>query len=491
MTRARFMLLLVAALAAICGAFYLSSQRNLQRDSRGAPLFPTLAPELNTVTEVSILKGSATPAVTLHKSGEQWTVAERADYPANVAKLGRLLRALADAKVVEEKTSDPANYPIIGVEDPAKAGATGAEISVLAQDGRHSLIVGKPVGEGTFARRPGDSKSYAVEPAISVEPEPRSWIDTRLLVVVDPERRVQTAIRRRIHAAPDQAQRGRLRVGQDARGTLGAGRQGTGTVGRRVERPERRGCRRRQRHRLQPSRAGDFHIGRWRRGEPGGRPRRRQALDRGAVLEGLGALSKSQGSGLSDRELPVRRHFPPAGSAPGPERDQTSRRSWRIQERRRAAGQIGPPAHGTVISGTSAGFGRRFAALIYDSLLLAALLLVYTGIVVAIRGGAITAAAGGPWWFLYRGGELAIVAAYYVINWLMSGATLGMRAWHLRVVSETGKRLKLLRALWRCVCGFFAWSPAALGVLWLYADPEHLALHDRLSGTRVVHLTGS
>jgi uncharacterized RDD family membrane protein YckC len=144
-----------------------------------------------------------------------------------------------------------------------------------------------------------------------------------------------------------------------------------------------------------------------------------------------------------------------------------------------------------VISGTSAGFGRRFAALIYDSLLLAALLLVYTGIMVAIRGGAITAAGSGPWWFLYRGGELAIVAAYYVINWLMSGATLGMRAWHLRVVSETGKRLRLLRALWRCVCGFFAWSPAALGVLWLYADPEHLALHDRLSGTRVVHLTGS
>jgi len=44
MSRARFTLLLVAALAAICGAFYLSSQRNLQRDSRGASLFPTLAP---------------------------------------------------------------------------------------------------------------------------------------------------------------------------------------------------------------------------------------------------------------------------------------------------------------------------------------------------------------------------------------------------------------------------------------------------------------
>lgn len=144
-----------------------------------------------------------------------------------------------------------------------------------------------------------------------------------------------------------------------------------------------------------------------------------------------------------------------------------------------------------MISGASAGFGRRFAALIYDSLLLAALLLVYTGIMVGIHGGAITEAGGGYWWYLYRGGEAAIVAAYYVVNWMQSGQTLGMRAWHLRAVSESGKPLRFLPALWRCVCGFLAWAPAALGVLWLYADPEHLALHDRLSGTRVVHLARS
>jgi len=36
--------------------------------------------------------------------------------------------------------------------------------------------------------------------------------------------------------------------------------------------------------------------------------------------------------------------------------------------------------------------------------------------------------------------------------------------------------------------GALAWAPAALGVLWLYVDRDHLALHDRLSKTRVVHL---
>ena len=68
---------------------------------------------------------------------------------------------------------------------------------------------------------------------------------------------------------------------------------------------------------------------------------------------------------------------------------------------------------------------------------------------------------------------------------MRSGQTLGMRAWHLRAVSESGKPLARARRAARCVCGALAWAPAALGVLWLYLDPEHLALHDRLSRTRV------
>jgi hypothetical protein len=183
MSRRRFIVLLVGALVAICGALYLSSQRNLPRDTQGASLLPSLAPELNTVTEVSVRKGSATPTVTVHRVGEQWSVAQRGDYPADATKLRRLLLGLSDAKIVEEKTSNPANFSIIGVEDPTQTGASGAEVAVTAQDGKHAVIVGKPVGQGNFARRAGENKSYLVEPAISVEAEPRSWIDSRLIDV--------------------------------------------------------------------------------------------------------------------------------------------------------------------------------------------------------------------------------------------------------------------------------------------------------------------
>src|SRR6202041_712492 len=180
MNRQRFTALMVAALLAISGALYLSTQRNLPRDPHGMALLPTLSSELNSVSALTVRKGAAAP-VTVHKQGEQWTVAERADYPADVPKLRKLLLALSDARIREEKTSNPENYGIIGVEDPAQPGATGAQIELIAQDGKHDVIVGKSAGEGSFVRRAGEKTSYIVEPGISVEAEPRYWIDTHLL----------------------------------------------------------------------------------------------------------------------------------------------------------------------------------------------------------------------------------------------------------------------------------------------------------------------
>lgn len=183
MNRQRFIVLLVAALLVITGALYLSARRNVSREAHDALLLPTLAQQMSTVTALSVRKGGAAPAVTVHQSAGKWTVLERGDYPADVAKLRKLLLALGDAKIVEEKTSNPANFPIIGVEDPGQPGSTGAEITVAAQDGRHAVIIGKPIGDGNFARRGGENRSYIVEPAITFETEPRYWIESRLIDV--------------------------------------------------------------------------------------------------------------------------------------------------------------------------------------------------------------------------------------------------------------------------------------------------------------------
>jgi hypothetical protein len=181
MSRQRFIIIVIAAVLAISGALYLSTQRNLPRDSSGGALLPYLANELDTVTAVELRKGSAAPTLTVHRQGNRWTVAQRGDYPADVSKLRKLLLALSDARIVEEKTSNPASYPIIGVDDPGTVGSTGVEVSFVARDGKHAVIIGKPVGAGNFARRVGEKTSYSVEPAISFEAEPRYWIESKLI----------------------------------------------------------------------------------------------------------------------------------------------------------------------------------------------------------------------------------------------------------------------------------------------------------------------
>ncbi|MGO9036708.1 MAG: DUF4340 domain-containing protein [Steroidobacteraceae bacterium] len=184
MTRRHFSSLLIGALVVILGALYLNSNRNPHApEVQGLALLPALAGELDTVTALTVRRGGAAPVVTVHKVAGQWTVAERDDYPADVAKLRKLLLALGEAKIVEEKTSSPANFSIIGVEDPAQSGATSAQVTVTARDGEHSVIVGKPAGPGYFARRAGQNQSYLVEPPVSLETEPRYWIESRLIDV--------------------------------------------------------------------------------------------------------------------------------------------------------------------------------------------------------------------------------------------------------------------------------------------------------------------
>ncbi len=155
-----------------------------------------------------------------------------------------------------------------------------------------------------------------------------------------------------------------------------------------------------------------------------------------------------------------------------------------------AVDPVPAPAAAARPSGTSARFGRRFAALLYDSLLLVALAVAFTFLALALNhGNALEPASVGAAGCIYiRAGLVAVISAYYLVNWTRSGQTLGMRAWRLRAVSDRGRRLSWKPAALRLVLGWLAWAPAALGVLWLYVDREGLALHDRLSHTRVVRL---
>lgn len=135
------------------------------------------------------------------------------------------------------------------------------------------------------------------------------------------------------------------------------------------------------------------------------------------------------------------------------------------------------------------GLARRLVAMLYDGLLLAALWFVVTALLLAVSGGHL-ADPGRSTWQLYtlRASLLLITFIFFAGFWVHGGQTLGMRAWRLRLVNASGGPVSWNQAVWRFAAAIPCIGLLGIGLLWVLIDRDHYALHDRLSGTRLVVL---
>jgi FlaG/FlaF family flagellin (archaellin) len=181
MTTRRVLLLLAAAVLVIAGGLWLSSQRQSQASTlAGGPVLKDLKPALNDVSEVRISKGDGTLA-TLRKRASDWVVVER-DFPADGGRVRKLLLDLGNLEIVEEKTSEAANYATLGVEDVTSATATGTKIEVVAPPRTFALIVGKPSGtKSVYVRAAGNPQSLLAAPQLTADSDPKRWIERTIL----------------------------------------------------------------------------------------------------------------------------------------------------------------------------------------------------------------------------------------------------------------------------------------------------------------------
>jgi Domain of unknown function (DUF4340) len=190
MTPRRVLTLLIASVLIIVLAVWLSSNRPTSLPTAaGAAVLQGLDPSaVNSVSEIRVAKGDGT-RTTLKKGTSDWRVAER-DYPADSGKVRKLLLDLAALNVIEEKTSAPENYPALGVEDTTSEKATGTRVDAVTTRKTYSLIVGKSSGaKSGFVRVVGAPRSLLATPLISVDPDPRRWLDHTLLDI--PQERIK------------------------------------------------------------------------------------------------------------------------------------------------------------------------------------------------------------------------------------------------------------------------------------------------------------
>lgn len=137
-----------------------------------------------------------------------------------------------------------------------------------------------------------------------------------------------------------------------------------------------------------------------------------------------------------------------------------------------------------VLAMRNSGLLRRFGAILYDALLVLALLFLTTLPFIAVRGGNPVEADDNS---VYRLSLALVIYAFFVGFWTISGRTLGMQSWGLRVEMPNGKPPTLARASLRFITAILSWSSLGLGFFWQLWDRDNLTWHDRLSGTRLVH----
>lgn len=125
---------------------------------------------------------------------------------------------------------------------------------------------------------------------------------------------------------------------------------------------------------------------------------------------------------------------------------------------------------------------RRFACMVYETLVLLSLWIVASFPFVGLTQG-LDQAVARP---LLQAYLLIVAGVYFVWFWRHGGQTLPMKTWRIRLRAVDGKAVSLRQAWLRYGLACLGLAFFGLGFLWALFDPERQFLHDRLAGTRLV-----
>ncbi len=177
MNRKQFTILL--ALVVLIGGLAWFLQRDTQSswtggNPRASEAGTKVLPfALNDVARVVIR--NSTGELNLAKKGDEWVVAERADYPANFEQLGGFLRKLWDLKTVQEVKAGPSQFARLELLEPGQPPGAGTLVDLKDKDSKTiaAIVLGKKYlkkSEDMPAEMPGLASGRYVLPLSSKKP---------------------------------------------------------------------------------------------------------------------------------------------------------------------------------------------------------------------------------------------------------------------------------------------------------------------------------
>lgn len=172
----------VLALALLAAAF--GHQRAPASGAVAAgPLLSGLKEALAEVQRVDLASGKA--RTTLRRSGEAWGVSEREGYAVDRERLADLLKELAAARSLEQKTAKPEFFARLGLEDIDKPGSNAVLVEIWRDDTAPAwrVLVGNAAEgrSGRYLRIAGSDQTWLVDRSPQAFADPADWIDRTML----------------------------------------------------------------------------------------------------------------------------------------------------------------------------------------------------------------------------------------------------------------------------------------------------------------------
>jgi len=183
--------LICAGIIAVLGGWYFGTRTTpAERESvaSGRLMFPDLTPKLKDATKIEVIHQGKPMMIALEDG--RWGVVDKGGYPVQEGKLRGMLTGLTELRLVEPRTSDPAQFNRLGVEDPDAKDSNSNRLRVL--DAADKPIVDVIVGhrrvrtqgnvpEQVYVRRPGENQAWLAEGSLQVDSDPQLWLDRDIM----------------------------------------------------------------------------------------------------------------------------------------------------------------------------------------------------------------------------------------------------------------------------------------------------------------------
>ncbi len=182
------LIILVVFLIVGAGAYFYSGTKDRINVSEriGSPVIPDLQESLNDVRKIIIYGAKNQVLSTVSRSETGWSVPQKGGYPADVSKVRAMLLNLAEANIIEEKTSNPDLYSRLGVEDVTHNDAEGIKLVVYFDDSSAELIVGKPgpqINKSRYVRHVSEETSWLINRKLDLKHPPEYWLKKDILSI--------------------------------------------------------------------------------------------------------------------------------------------------------------------------------------------------------------------------------------------------------------------------------------------------------------------